>query len=303
VSYPSIRSLEMFNAVVETGSFKIAADRLNVSASAISKAMADLEARIGTRLIARTTRKIALTEAGGIYHTSVSSALATLAEGAETVNEFTAVPRGVLRLAMPITFGQIYVAPLLPTFLKRYAQVRVDVTATDSVIDVVGGGYDLAIQGGADLRDMDLIARKLLDTPTVVCAAPDYLSANGVPLLPRDLAMHACLSDAQSHLPSEWVFTIAGRDQRIRVDGPLRSSSLVVIHHGARSGLGIVRLPYHVIAADIASGRLVRLLEPYESPDQAVYLLYPKQQNLALKTRVFIEFLVAKIDTAIGGRV
>lgn len=295
MAYPSIRSLEMFAAVVETGSFKAASERLDVAPSTISKAIGELESRIGSRLLARTTRQITLTGAGDAYHASVVSALTSLEEGAETVNTYQAAPRGVLRLGVPVAAGQVYIAPLLPKFLRRYPNIHIDLTASDNLLDVVGDAYDLVIRGASVLRDSGLIARKLMDTPAVVCASPDYINAQGAPEAPAELSAHACLPHAQSHLPGEWNFSIDGRDHRIRVDGPLRSSSLMIVRRGALEGLGIARLPYQIVATDIAEGRLVRLLEPYEMSDQAVYLLYPAQRKLALKTRVFIDFLVAEL--------
>ncbi|MDA0787255.1 MAG: LysR family transcriptional regulator, partial [Proteobacteria bacterium] len=179
MSHPSTRSLEMFDAVAETGSFRAAAERLAVSPSAVSKAISELETRLGARLIARTTRSLALTEAGTAYHASVSSALATLDEGAETVNSVTAAPRGVLRLAIPVTFGHMYIAPLLPIFAAKFPEVRLDVTATDAFVDVVGEGFDVVIRGAGTMPDSALIARKIMETPTVVCASPAYIEIHG----------------------------------------------------------------------------------------------------------------------------
>ncbi len=297
MTHPSTRSLEMFDAVAETGSFRAAAERLAVSPSAVSKAISELETRLGARLIARTTRSLALTEAGTAYHASVASALATLDEGAETVNAVTAAPRGVLRLAMPVTFGHMYIAPLLPKFATKYPDVRLDVTASDAFVDVVGEGFDVVIRGAGALPDSALVARKIMETPTVVCASPSYIETHGAPAHPDELGDHACLVATATQSISEWVFDRDGAAYSVPVSGPLRSTSLIVAREGALAGLGIARVPYHFAAPELESGRLVRLLRDFERQEAAVYAIFPAQREMALKTRAFIDFLVAEVGS------
>lgn len=297
MSYPSSRALEMFNAVAETGSFRRAAERLNVSPSAVSKAITELETRLGARLIARTTRQLALTEAGNSYQTSVSAALAALEEGAELVNAVTAAPRGLLRLAMPVMFGQMFIAPLLPRFVERYPDVRLDVTSSDGYIDMVGDGFDVVIRGASAMPDSSLIARKIMETPTVVCASPLYLEKHEAPDHPDALLKHECLVATAAPTIAEWDFNLDGAGYSVRVDGPIRSTSLMVAREAALAGIGIARFPYHFIQPDIESGRLVRLLHDFERQEAAVFVMYPGQRELALKTRAFIDFIIAEIGT------
>lgn len=179
MTLPSTRALEMFHAVAETGSFRAAAEQLGISPSAVSKAMADLEARLGTRLIARTTRRLALTEAGVTYHKSVGTALDALGEGAEMVHAVTAAPRGLVRVAMPVTFGHMFVSPMLPRFVARYPDVRVEALLSDGYVDPVGDNFDVVIRGASWLPDSALIVRKIMETPIVVCASPDYIAQIG----------------------------------------------------------------------------------------------------------------------------
>ena len=297
MSHPSTRSLEMFDAVAETGSFRAAADRLGVSPSAISKAMAELEARLGARLIARTTRQLALTEAGKAYHASVVAALSALDEGAETVNSVTAAPRGVLRLAMQVTFGHMYISPLLPRFAAMYPEVRLDVTVSDAYFDLVGEGYDVAIRGAVSLPDSTLKGRKIMETPTVVCASPNYLARRGTPQKPEDLVDHTCLVATTTQTIAEWVFDLEGAVVSIPVKGPLRTTSLIVARDAAVAGMGVARVPYHFASPDIDAGRLVRILKDHEREEAAVFALYPAQRELALKTRAFIDFLAEHIGS------
>ena len=297
MTHPSTRSLEMFDAIAETGSFRAAAKRLAVSPSAVSKAISELETRLGARLIARTTRSLALTEAGTAYHASVASALATLDEGAETVNAVTAAPRGVLRLAMPVTFGHMYIAPLLPKFATKYPDVRLDVTASDAFVDVVGEGFDVVIRGAGALPDSALVARKIMETPTVVCASPNYLARRGTPQKPEDLVEHTCLVATTTQTIAEWVFALEGAVVSIPVKGPLRTTSLIVARDAAVAGMGVARVPYHFASPDIDAGRLVRILKDHEREEAAVFALYPAQRELALKTRAFIDFLAEHIGS------
>ncbi len=275
MTLPSTRSLEMFNAVSETGSFRGAAEQLGLSPSTVSKAIAELEARLGTRLIARTTRHLALTEAGLAYQASVATALDALGEGAEMVHAVTASPRGLVRVTMPVSFGHMFVSPMLPRFVARYPEVR----------------------AAASLPDSSLVARKIMETPHVVCASPDYIEQWGTPAHPKQLVDHACLPLTAAIMATDWVFDIDGIDHTVRVDGPISSSNLSVAREAALAGAGIARVPYHVVAADIADGRLIRLLPDFERVEGAVFVLYPAQRTLALKTRAFIDFLVEEIGS------
>lgn len=297
MTLPSTRSLEMFNAVSETGSFRGAAEQLGLSPSTVSKAIAELEARLGTRLIARTTRHLALTEAGLAYQASVATALDALGEGAEMVHAVTASPRGLVRVAMPVSFGHMFVSPMLPRFVARYPEVRVDAVLSDNYSDPVGDGFDIVIRAAASLPDSSLVARKIMETPHVVCASPDYIERRGTPAHPKQLVDHACLPLTAAIMATDWVFDIDGIDQTVRVDGPISSSNLSVAREAALAGAGIARVPYHVVAADIAAGRLIRLLPDFERVEGAVFVLYPAQRTLALKTRAFIDFLVEEIGS------
>jgi DNA-binding transcriptional LysR family regulator len=297
MSHPSTRAPERFNAVAKTGSFRAAAERLNVSPSAVSKAITELKSRLGARLIARTTRQLALTEAGNSYHASVSAALATLEEGAERVNAVTAAPRGLLRLAMPVMFRQMFIAPLLPRFIARYPEVRLDVNCSDSPVDMVGDGFDIVFRGAASLPDSSLVARKIKATPMTLCASPAYVETHGAPTHPDDLRDHECLIVTTAPSLADWDFNIDGAGHSVRVDGPVRCTSLMVTRESALAGVGIARFPYHFVEPDIDSGKLVRLLQNYERQEAAVYALYPGQRELALKTRAFIDFVVTEIGS------
>ena len=151
--------------------------------------------------------------------------------------------RGILRLAIPVTFGHMYIAPLLPAFATRYPEVRLDVTATDAFVDVVGEGFDVVIRGADTLPDSTLIARKIMETPTVVCASPAYIEKHGAPAHPDELDDHACLVATATQSISEWVFDRDGAAYSVPVTGPLRSTSLIVAREGALAGLGMNSTP------------------------------------------------------------
>jgi len=297
MTLPSTRSLEMFRAVSEAGSFRGAAKQLGLSPSTVSKAIADLEGRLGTRLITRTTRQLALTEAGVAYQASVATALDALGEGAEMVHAVTASPRGLVRVSMPVSFGHMFISPMLPRFVARYPDVQVDAVLSDGYADPVGDGFDIVIRAAAQLPDSTLVTRKIMETPMVVCASPGYIDQRGSPSHPNDLIDHACLPLTAAIMTTDWFFDIDGTTHTVRVDGPIRTSNLTVAREAALAGAGIARVPYHVVAADIAAGRLIRLLPEFERVEGAVFVLYPAQRTLALKTRAFIDFLVDEIGS------
>jgi DNA-binding transcriptional LysR family regulator len=181
--------------------------------------------------------------------------------------------------------------------VARYPDVQVDAVLSDSCADPVGDGFDIVIRAAAQLPDSTLVMRKIMETPMVVCASPDYIERRGTPSHPNDLMDHACLPLTAAIMTTDWIFDIDGTTHTVRVDGPISTSKLTVAHEAALAGAGIARMPYHVVAADIAAGRLVRLLPNLERVEGAVFILYPAQRTVALKTRAFINFLVDEIGS------
>ena len=280
--------LAVFVAVAETDGFSAGARRLGASKAMVSVAIARLEARLGTRLFQRTTRRLSLTEAGAaaLPHAQRSLLAARDAEEAATLS--LASPRGVLRLNAPMSFGLLHVVPAIGAFAKAYPEVRVELVLDDRVLDLVEGGFDLALRIGT-LADSGLISQRLGTSRNVLVAHPDYLDAVGRPETPRDLTSHAALLYSLSSTGPRWTLTRGTKTETVRVSGPFQANSSLALHGALLQGLGLARIPLFVVGDDLASGRLERVLPGWELPDQSIHALTTARDQLPRKTRAFIE--------------
>lgn len=278
----------VFGEVVARGSFTAAARQLGRSKASVSKEVAALEKRLGAQLLRRTTRTMSLTEIGEAFHERCLR-VAEEAERAElSVSELQAEPRGAIRIAAPMSFGHRRLAPLLPGFLDRHPEVRIDLDLTDRLIDLVREKFDLALRVGA-LRDSSLVARRLASVHAVVCASPAYLAANGTPEKPEDLVHHECHGYAPS--PDSWNFD---GGQKVVTHGRLNIDNGDALLQAALAGAGIVYLPVFVVAEDLRAGRLVPLLVDHTRDREAgLWAVYPANRHLSPKVRAFIDYMVA----------
>lgn len=276
--------------VVDSGSLSAAAQRLGLSASAVSRRLDQMENRLGTRLLARTTRRIALTDAGAGFCLRARAILAALDEAEQSLTELNEEPRGALRVTMPVMFGQMRVAPLLPPYQRRYPRVTVEASLTDRTVRLVDEGFDLAIRTGR-LADSSLIARRLRPMRRRVVASPDYLERRGTPQSPPDLARHDCLT-----LPGggrqDWEFLVEGRREILRPAGTFQADNLWVLRHAAVGGLGLARLADFIVEDDLRAGRLTPVLTEFEVTDEAIHAVYPATRHVSPKIRSFIEHLL-----------
>lgn len=286
----ALAGMAVFARVIEANGFTAAARGLGISKAAVSKQVARLEDRLGVRLLNRSTRRLGLTEAGRDYYERARRILAEVEEAEQSAASRQANPRGQLRVNAPVTFGQSHLAPLLPGFMRRYPQVHVDLVLNDRFVDLIEEGFDVAVRV-AELPSSSLIARRLCDAPQVAAAAPTYLKARGTPAHPSDLARHDCLLYSYLATGEEWRFIEAGKAFGVRVSGPLRANNGDVLRHAAIAGLGIVYAPEFVIAAPLASGELVKLLEDWRAPDAGVHAVYSPGRPLGAKLRVFVDYL------------
>lgn len=281
-----------FVAVAEAGSFTAAADRLTVAKSAVSRKVSALERRLGVQLIRRTTRRLSLTDSGAAFYERSVRILADLDEAESAVAQEHGELRGQLRVALPLSFGLHHMYAPICEFATRHPAVDFDLDLNDRRVDLIEEGMDLAVRIG-HLRDSSLIARKLFDARTVVCAAPDYLERFGTPQSPAELADHRCLVYSNLAEPQRWAYTDAkGERHTIIVGRGMRVSSGDFICRAAAAGLGIAMQPTFIAHEAIRGGELVPLLTEVHWPVTPGYAVYPPTRHLSFRVRAFIDFLV-----------
>ncbi|MEY9426014.1 DNA-binding transcriptional LysR family regulator [Bradyrhizobium ottawaense] len=275
---PDFEALAIFAKVVELRSFAGAASELVMSKATVSKAVTRLEERLGARLFNRTSRRLALTDAG---HKLAERATRLLTDGEAAENEALAqsvAPRGLVRLAVPMTFGIKAVAPLLPEFFEAYPEVSVDLHLSDATVDLIGEGFDMAVRI-ARLPDSSLIARRLFTMPRFTVAAPSYLKKHGRPTHPMHLAEHKCFSYAYMSTPNIWHYTnSAGEQASVRPGGQLRVNNGEAVMPALIAGLGIAELPEFIVGEAISSGAVEVILKDWKQAEGAVHLVTPARR-------------------------
>jgi DNA-binding transcriptional LysR family regulator len=288
--------MAVFVRVANAGSMSAAGRALGMSPAMVSKRIARLEARLGVRLLHRTTRRLHLTEEGAAFHERSARILADIEESEAAVSGMRGAPRGTLRFTAGATFARLHLGPLFPEFLARYPEVKLEANFTDQVVDIVDQGLDLAIRI-AELRDSSLVARKLAPNRSVVCAAPGYLKKFGAPRHPRDLADHRCIILAQTAGPKPvWNFQGKEGPISVHVDGPIICNHGEVVRDAAIAGLGLAIKSTWDIGAELRAGRLKTVLDEYMLPAAHIYAVYPHSRHLSPKVRCFVDFLVERFS-------
>jgi DNA-binding transcriptional LysR family regulator len=283
--------LRTFVRVAEVGSFAGIAHEVGLTPTMVGRQVSWLEARLGTSLIVRTTRRQSLTEGGRLFLDRARAVLGELQAAEESVSLMRAVPRGRLRIDAPVTFGTTILAPALHHFLSAYPEVEMDLSLNNRVVDLVEEGYDAVIRTG-ELPDSSLIARRLADYPLALCAAPSYLTKHGAPKRPEDLAGHACLGFHPGAHHGKWTFvTGASKDVVVQVSGPLASNSGAVLREAALAGAGLILHGEAMLAEDIRGGRLTRVMADYPPRSLPVHILYPATRSVPPKLRAFLDFV------------
>lgn len=291
----SLTDLEIFARVVTAGSMSAAGREMGLSPAVVSKRLRKLEDRLGTRLLQRTTRQIALTEAGQGFYDRVVAILASIDEAEAFVTRRSAIARGTLRVSAPTSFGRLHVAPFLGQFIEKHCDLQVQLILSDEFVDIVGEGFDLAIRI-AELTDSSLVARRLAPAHRVLCAAPRYLEAHGVPRTIADLEHHVCLA-AQHQDP--WRLEGPEGPILVRASGPVKTNSSEVVTGAVLAGLGIALRSTWDVGPDLAAGRLQVLLPDYRgSRHVAVHAVYPSRRFLPAKVRVFIDYFASLYGNA-----
>jgi DNA-binding transcriptional LysR family regulator len=292
---PDFEGLAIFAKVVELRSFAGAAAELKLSKATVSKAVSRIEARLGARLINRTSRRLALTDAG---RQLAGRAAQILAEGEAAEDAALAqatVPRGPVRLAVPMSFGVLHVAPLLPEFLAIYPEVSVDLHLSDAMVDLIGEGFDAAIRI-AILPDSSLVARRLCEVVPYLVGAPAYLNKHGRPKHPLQLGDHRCIGYSYTVAAETWRFTKDGKSATVRPSGPLRVNNGDAMLPALIAGTGVGVLPEFILRDALAAGQLERLLPDWRLPAGAVYWITPPGGPRPKRVEVLADFLVEKLS-------
>lgn len=279
-----------FVEVVRQGGFSAAARALNRTPSAISKQISRLEDRLGVRLLNRTTRQLSMTDEGEAYFHRATAILTDISETEAMVADQGAAPRGVLRVTCSTTFGHQQIVPILPEFLAQYPELRLQLSLSDTVVDLVQEGFDVAVRMG-DMNDSSLVARRLAVHRRQVCAAPSYIDKHGMPEHPEQLSTHNCLVHQNVTALNDWAFMLDGNIRTIHVGGSFESNSAIAIHAAALAGLGIAQMASFVVAPDLKAGGLVSCLDKFVVSEKPIFAVYPNRRNLSQKVRVFIDFL------------
>ena len=284
-----------FLAVVDTGGFASAARRLNVSPSVVTRAVSELEARLGVRLLTRTTRFVRVTETGTGYADDCRRILADLdaADGAATGTH--AAPRGRLTVTAPVNFGRMYVLPIVHQYLAQFAMVDVTCWFVDRVVNLVDEGVDLAVRIG-DLPDSSLQAVQVGQVRQVLCAAPDYLARHGTPQRPEALAQHVVVAATGVSATSEWRFHEGRKQIPVRLQPRLMVTTNEAAAASAAAGLGITRLPLYQIAQAVQEGSLVLVLQAFERPPLPIHVVHREGRNATHKVRAFIDLAIAALQ-------
>ncbi|MDE0842673.1 MAG: LysR family transcriptional regulator [Psychrobacter pacificensis] len=279
-----------FVCVAEYGSFTRAAKALGISTAQVSRQISALEQRLKIKLLYRTTRKVSLTEEGRVFYQHCRSVLDGLNAAEQAVSNLQSKPQGRIKLTAPVTYGEQQLLPLINDFMVQYRDIEVTAFLSNQKIDLIEGGYDLAIRIGK-LRDSTMMAKKLSLRTNFVCATPDYLHQYGIPRTLDDLSQHNCLLGTRDY----WHFVEKGIEKNLRVSGSIQYNSGYSLVDAALKGLGIVQLPDYYVQKHLASGALVSLLDDYREPKESIWAIYPHNRQLSPKIRLLVDYLAERL--------
>jgi DNA-binding transcriptional LysR family regulator len=290
-----LMAMAYFARVVDCGGFSAAALRLGVSKSTVSKEISSLEDHLGVRLLQRTTRSFALTEAGQAFYVRCLRMLAEADAAEQEAMRGAASPRGRLRVTAPMTYAARRLAPLVCAFARQWPDVDVEMSLDDRFVDLVQDGFDVGIRI-AHLADSSMVARKLSAAPKWLIASPEYLASRGTPQHPEDLAQHDGLLYTLLSAPEQWTFRGGDTETTVRVAGRMRSNNGEVLKEAALAGLGLAVLPDFFVEDEVRTGRLRVVLPGWTDHRASVWAVYPNARHLAPGVRAFVDFLVEALS-------
>lgn len=292
-----LREIEAFVAVAQLGSFVKAADKLGLSKAMVSRHVSELEARLGVRLMQRSTRRLSLSDAGAEYLQRCVQILAELADANAAVSAGAVQAQGLLKITAPLTFGIRHLAPLWGEFLRVHPRVALEVNLNDRVVDLIEEGYDLAVRIG-QLAPSTLVARRIASARLILCASPRYLKQAAPIRELADLAQHDVIAYSYLATGEQWHFSGPEGARSITVHPRLRSNSGETCRAAALADQGVVFQPGFLVGEDLKAGRLVQILPQYEGPELDISVVYASRQHLSHKVRAMVEFLAAAFAQA-----
>jgi DNA-binding transcriptional LysR family regulator len=292
----TLDGLKTVVAVVETSSFTAASERLGISKALVSKYVGEVENKLGIRLFNRTTRQLALTEAGRHYYQQSILLLEQYTALVDKVTGEQSKPRGLLRISAPVTFGEMILSPLLPKFLALYPDLNVELVLTNNAIDMLEEGIDVRLRiGGVD--DSTMIARHLKTFPLVLCASPKYVQQQGLPKTPQQVAEHKCIIDSNFRIGKQWPFISPdGKAITVDVQSAISANSPQAVREIAIAGGGIAMTSGFIVEDAIDDGKLISILPEYTTLEFGLYAIYPHRKYVAKKVRCFIDFALAQFS-------
>ena len=286
----NIDHLKLFVRIATTHNISMAGQELSLSPAVASSYINKLEEKLGVRLVHRTTRKVSLTEEGNAFLPHAEDVLASVEAARASVGAGNTSPSGTLRITAPASFGRLHIVPGLKGFMTRYPELTIDLRLTDTIVDMVEGGFDIAIRN-SELKDSTLIARKLATDRRILCASPDYLEQHGTPASPRELQSHSCLYLIGLE---SWVFDTPEGQLTIKTKGNFRTDHGEALRDACVDGLGVTVSSIWSIYEHLKRGELVQVLEDYPLvSDTAIWAVYPSSRLLAPKVRAFIDYFAA----------
>jgi DNA-binding transcriptional LysR family regulator len=284
-------SMYAFTQVVEEGSFAAAARKMNLGRSAVNKMVIALENQLKAQLLHRSTRKVTATPTGIAFYEKCVRILADIEEAELSVSQLHGEPKGLLRINAPMTFGTMYLAPLVAEFMGKYPQLQVQLTLEDRFVEAIAEGYDMLIRIAQPTESSSLIAHHLFQTPHVLCASPTYLANRGIPTHPRELSGHNCLLYGYLNNGDRWQFVDGTEAFNLAVTGTFCANNGEALATAAAAHLGIALLPQFIVQPHIISGELQVILSNYCPQQLTVSILYPVNRHLSTKVKLFTEFL------------
>lgn len=280
-----------FVYVAENESFTLASKKMAISTAQVSRQISALEKRLNIKLFYRTTRRVSLTEEGRIFYHHCRSVLDGLDAAERAITNLQSKPQGKIKLTAPVTYGEQQILPLVNNFIQQYSDIEVTANLSNQQIDLVEGGYDLAIRLGK-LNDSSMMAKKLGKRTNYVCASPAYLVKHGIPHSLSELNSHNCLLGTLDY----WHFRESSKEKNIRVTGKLRYNNGFGLVDAALKGLGVVQLPDYYVQHHLESGALTTLLDNYRVPDEGIWAVYPQNRHLSPKIRLLVDYLAEQLS-------